>query len=341
MLNDLINSIDEAIDETTINVCESMANYIDKYNELFYHSDNMELLMEYTDTFNIYCESKNRERDKTPRNDIAKWMEKKGYWYTGDNPSKKKKCMRMYHFLQQYEFDPSDETILIVNKPGEKPRRVKFAVDCFNSIHGEELIGRGFPRSNDYEVKKGEGSYINYFNSPSREPDPIISIGSKELKEKQAYPQFSHGHESGHDNQIRYNDSIGRTTNGKRTATVYSSDQRGQEDIDFWKKMGRPKLSDYDDKIKEADADRYAAENAMTRTKNWGKNKETKHLTRKDMDMVFRKQNEKVNKFDEYRDLPHDETGMNSSTKYRRDYAKNYVKEYFDDFFGYSALYMD
>ena len=96
--------------ESSLSVMDTMIDLIDKNDLITEYAENdimNDIIME---SMMIFMESKDRERDKTPRNEISKWMEKKGYWYTGDNPKKKKECMRMYHFRQQHKFDPKDET---------------------------------------------------------------------------------------------------------------------------------------------------------------------------------------------------------------------------------------
>lgn len=355
MLNELIDSIVNAIDESTVSVCESVVSHLDKYEMILEYSENMDLLSQYVDTFDIYMESKNRERDKTPRNEISKWMEKNGYWYTGDNPKKKKECMRMYHFLQQYEFDPNDETILVVAKEGEKPRRVKFDVDAKKYILERVKCesDQESAMSQAHGVQNGKLALMNYFenrfDSRTNDPDPMIVMGSKELKSKQAYNQMSHGHESGHEDRLRQNQefetiypSRGQSFKPykksiKNTTIVTSDDPRAQEGIDFYNDIGRPKLNKHDDKCKEADADRFAAENAMKRTKNWGKNKETKHMSQHDVEKYFRKTSAELRKNPNYaREYPYDDKAkMDSSTKFRSDYAKKYVKEYFTEYFIY------
>ena len=85
--------------ESSLSVMDTMINLIDKNNVITEYTENDDITDIIMESMMIFMESKNRDRDKTPRNEISKWMEKKGYWYTGDNPKKKKRMYENVSFL--------------------------------------------------------------------------------------------------------------------------------------------------------------------------------------------------------------------------------------------------
>ena len=217
-INDLKSIIDTTVMESSITVCDTIIGLINKretIQEYSYNEDFNDIIME---SMMIFMESKNRERDKTPRNEIAKWMESKGYWYTGDNPKKKKECNRMYHFLQQYKFDPKTETYesdIDDGKGGKK--RIKLKIDpSLTKDETRKLLSLAEKYKNgeiddDEETEfyklKGDSNFYdavkkgrNASYSRKKEETDIgaISIGSKTLKQKQASPNTTIKHEEGH-----------------------------------------------------------------------------------------------------------------------------------------------
>ena len=65
--------------ESSLSVMDTMIDLIDKNDLITEYVENdimNDIIME---SMMIFMESKDRERDKTPRNEISKWMEKKGY----------------------------------------------------------------------------------------------------------------------------------------------------------------------------------------------------------------------------------------------------------------------
>ena len=106
IMGNIYDEINSVIMESSLSVLDAMMSLIDKNNTINEYSENSSFSDIFLESMMIFMESKNRERDKTPRDEIAKWMESNGYWYTGDNPKKKKECNRMYHFLQQHKFEP-------------------------------------------------------------------------------------------------------------------------------------------------------------------------------------------------------------------------------------------
>ena len=136
----LINDINTTNMESSLSVMDSIIDMINKNETINEYAENDYISDIFMESMMIFMESKNRVRDKTPRNDIAKWMEKKGYWYIGDNPKKKKECMRMYHLLQQHDFNPKDETYK--SSPDEKgnTKRIKLNIDPELSKKDKEML---------------------------------------------------------------------------------------------------------------------------------------------------------------------------------------------------------
>ena len=294
--------------ESSITVCDTIIGLINKretIQEYSYNEDFNDIIME---SMMIFMESKNRERDKTPRNEIAKWMESKGYWYTGDNPKKKKECNRMYHFLQQYKFDPKTETYesdIDDGKGGKK--RIKLKIDpSLTKDETRKLLSLAEKYKNgeiddDEETEfyklKGDSNFYdavkkgrNASYSRKKEETDIgaISIGSKTLKQKQASPNTTIKHEEGHV------DSNYRGNNGDPDKTLEFANKNLPDDhpaavaLRKHKKSGKY-VNDHDDSTEELMADRYSAEHSNHRTKNWGKSKETRKYNKSEFIKGFNK----------------------------------------------------
>lgn len=258
MITTFIENIKTIETESAIAVCESIIGMIDKHELVQEYSENEEYSDVTMESMLWFMESKNRERDKTPRNEISQWMEKKGYWYTGDNPKKKKECMRMYHFLQQHKFDPSDETYEsdIDNGKGGK-KRLKLSVKI-DEPHG----------AIENEINMG-------YNALSQASSHTITIPHQMMKGKQLKPQTVLKHEEGH---------------------IYSYDTTGvghdvandrpdiRKDIDDYKLTG-VSVNKHDDSVEEILADVYGIKHTKLRTKGAGKNNGQQYRTLKDSEI--------------------------------------------------------
>ena len=304
-----IENINDVNIQSKSDVCCAIMNIIDK-NELVvaYQDDNIfdNIILE---SMMIFMESKNRERDKTPRNEISKWMESKGFWYTGDNPNKKKRCMRAYHLLQQHKFDPKTETYESdIKEPDGSPRRIKLNILGPNSEKMtdneeeyktiKELLkkGKGYinnvvtPMTSDEmstynqivnyldtvdATRKGNNAFYNY-------SDDSITIGFKRLQDKQFNSQKTLKHEEGHAKSA--NDEHNNTSKLKR----YTKEDAPEaaKAIEDHKKSGKY-VNSHDNDPEELMADLYAAMNATIRTKDWGKNKTTRKITKREIARSF------------------------------------------------------
>lgn len=245
--------------ESTIAVCESIIGMINKHEAIQeYATNNEDLSYVIMESMLWIMESKNRERDKTPRNEIAQWMEKKGYWYTGDNPKKKKECMRMYHFLQQHKFDPKTET---------------YESDIDNGKGGKERLILAV------KIDKPHGNIENQvnmgYNALSKGGNHTIIIPQQIMKEKQIKPQTILKHEEGH--IYSYN-----TTSGGHDVANDRPDVR--KDIDDYKASGVT-VNKHDDSVEEILADVYGIKHTKLRTKGAGKNNGQQYRTLKDSEI--------------------------------------------------------
>lgn len=255
-----INNINESIQEADMAVLESMMHIIDK-REMFVECNNDTLDEMFMESMEWFLESKNRERDRTPRNDIAKWMDENGYWYDGDNPKKKKECNRMYHFLQQWKFDPKTETIETdIKLSNGSNKRIKFNIDKAEHKWDQNDLDRGNA----------------WYNSENDD----ISIGSKTLKGQQIGSQIIGKHEEGHADDI----GVKRGTKGHRNDV---NKVKGQHSKFI---SNKPYMNNgHDERSEEGYADAYAVMHAKKRTKNWGKNKETRPFKRSEVEEHFKR----------------------------------------------------
>ena len=256
---------------SSLSVMDTIIDLIDKNDLITEYAENdimNDIIME---SMMIFMESKNRDRDKTPRNEISKWMEKKGYWYTGDNPKKKKECMRMYHFLQQHKFDPKDETYEsdIKLKDGTK-KRIKLNIDKFPVSENASLKN---------SVLKGNNAIYN-----TKRDD--ITIGSNLLKKnKQNQSQLTLKHEEGHANSRVVNNG-GRYSEYGNRVRDFIDDYKGDWDNEKY-------VNKHDDSVEELKADEYGATHARIRTKDRGKGKQaTRAYMLKDLMKVCTKMSE-------------------------------------------------
>lgn len=294
MLNELIKSIRDVSMESSINVCDAMVGMINK-NELIQEYDNEcvfgDVIMA---SMMIFMESKNRERDRTPRNEISKWMEKNDLWYTGNNPNKKKLSNRIYHFLQQHDFNPADGTYRtdIKLKDGTY-KRIKLNIEINGRIPLSQSEKKIFDEwKKDYITKDSwtghleidwdailqthpsekEKDLIEKLNTvsamagdnnafyESNSDELFMSIGT--LKSKQVMSQFVLKHEEGHAYDAKDND---------KSKQDLEEINKIKQDSDKHRKDAAEKgmLSDrHDDDSAENYADSYAVQHGKIRTKN-------------------------------------------------------------------------
>lgn len=294
MLNELIKSIRDVSMESSINVCDAIVGMINK-NELVQKYDNEcvfgDVIME---SMMIFMESKNRERDRTPKNEISKWMEKNDLWYTGNNPNKKKLSNRIYHFLQQHDFNPADGTYrtdiklkdgtykrikLNIEINGRIPltQREKNIFDRWKKYYITEDDWQGCLQIDWYKIRKADPSeeeidlmdkllYISNMTGDKNafyesEADELyISISA--LKGKQATSQFMLKHEEGHAYDMKDNGKSKQDLE-EISKTKQDSDKHRNDAVE--KGM---RNNSHDDDPKENYADSYAVKHAKIRTKN-------------------------------------------------------------------------
>ena len=267
--------------ESSLSVMDTMINLIDKNNVITEYTENDDITDIIMESMMIFMESKNRDRDKTPRNEISKWMEKKGYWYTGDNPKKKKECMRMYHFLQQHKFDPKDETYESdIESDNGKRKRIKLAIDYDDSD----------PDSNpNKNIRNSELKDNAWYSRATKS----ISIGSPMMKNKQQLSQFILKHEEGHANDHDKQQSEDKNIkNIKNAANQFLNDT---------KKTGQF-VNSHDTDSAELYADLYGAKHSKIRTKGAGEKhgQTTRNFKRKDVEKAFNKLSHMLNESTDY-----------------------------------------
>lgn len=302
MITTFIENIKAIEIESAISVCKSIIEMIDKHETVQEYANNEDLPDIIMESMLWFMESKNRERDKTPRNEIAQWMEKKGYWYQGDNTKKKKECNRMYHFLQQHKFDPKTETYEpdIDDGKGSK-KRIKLIIDPKISKEDKDFYLRykdammnntaewkRLPHETRSKVLRIYNT-ISFFNNIEQggnaaytNVDQSIKIGAKELKGKQIYSQFTIKHEEGHADSHHHKGGSGFFNE------ELPNDHPANIALKQHKNAGKY-VSEHDDSTEELMADLYAALHGQKRTKNWGKARETQSLTRSDISRIFNK----------------------------------------------------
>ena len=268
IMNNIYDEINSVIMESSLSVLDAMMSLIDKNNTINEYSENSSFSDIFLESMMIFMESKNRERDKTPRDEIAKWMESKGYWYTGDNPKKKKECNRMYHFLQQHKFDPKTETYesdIDDGKGGKK--RIKLAIDYdVSKLEPNRSVHNPALKDNAWYSTKTKG----------------ISIGSPTLKGKQQNSQFTLKHEEGHANHHDKRPLRDQNINNVESAArqfIYDTKRSGQF------------INSHDDDSEELYADLYSAKHSKIRTKGAGENhgQATRNFNKKDVEKAFNK----------------------------------------------------
>lgn len=291
-INSTIREADEA-------VLESMMNIIDK-REMISECDNETLDEMFVESMMYFVEYTAKDKDE-----ITKWMAKNGYWYDGDNPNKKKKCMRMYHFLKQHDFNPSDETYQTnaIDKNGNKKRiPMKFDRNAVTTkltdedkkllqemIDKKAIIKNGAGemtpdmRKLPYDEDNMIGSMLKYATVLGKvavgnmlqegknsfyDPDNNeVALSSKLIKGKQSMSQFLSAHEEGHANDF----------SGKKQGTTPENKAeiaKGKREAREYKYKTEGKglhMNMHDKQSIEGYADKYGVQNAQIRNKNAGK----------------------------------------------------------------------
>ena len=289
MNNDVLNSIiniDTVVQEADVNVLDALMNVIDKNDMIQEWSDSEDFSELFMESMMWFTEAVSKDKDE-----ITKWMAKKGYWYNGDNPKKKKECNRMYQFLKQHDFRPSDETYKsdITDGNGGK-KRVKLNIDpnritkddseFLNAVRNKddkELTREEQTRRNvledrkslDAQVRAGKNAFYSH-------KDDSITMGSKELKGKQRISQFTLKHEEGHA------ESDSRGIANEHLPEDHPANQALAEH-----KAAGKYVNSHDDSTEELMADLYAAIHGSIRTKNWGKNKTARNISAADIQKHF------------------------------------------------------
>lgn len=263
--------INEVVQEASMATCDAILNYIDKC-ESFKEFSTSEDFDEYVQESMMYfVEYVSKDKDE-----ITKWMNEKGYFYTGDNPKKKKETLRMYNFLKQHDFRPSDQTYKTDIDDGKGGKiREKLLIDP-----GQNKTIRTFPEVGDTmssnkelkDIRSGDNSTFTYNTNSG---DSEIKIGSKELKGKQQYSQQTLKHEEGHLDAF--------LKSGKQD--LMPRDNTTAEAIDMYNKLGQPSLNAHDNSNAEAYADKYGAKHAKMRRSH---NKQSK-MTDEELLKSFRK----------------------------------------------------
>lgn len=312
MLNELIKSIRDVSMESSINVCDAIVGMINK-NELVQEYDNEcvfgDVIME---SMMIFMESKNRERDRTPRNEISKWMEKNNLWYTGNNPNKKKFSNRIYHFLQQHDFNPADGTYRtdIKLKDGTY-KRIKLNIEINGRIPLTQSEKKIFNQWKKNYVTKNKNGKLHFdwdkiFDDDRDDDDSYNEkaelnlydklrtvakiVGGKNasyklvadeiylsidtIKDKQAISQLTLKHEEGHANDFGNDDKSKQDL--EEIDKIKSDSDKHRKDAFETRGM---RGNNHDDKSRENYADAYSAKHAKIRTRN----DSTRDITNKDM----------------------------------------------------------
>lgn len=312
MLNELIESIRDVSNvsiESSINVCDVIVGMINK-NDLVQEYDNEcafgDVMME---SMMIFMESKNRERDRTPRNEISKWMEKHDLWYTGNNPNKKKFSNRIYHFLQQHDFNPADGTYRTDIKLNDGTyKRIKLNIEINGRVQLTQREKDTFNRWKKYYITKDDRKgclRIDWYkiqrDDPSEEECDLMDklrmvsaiaggnnafyeseadelfVSIDTLKGKQTASQFILKHEEGHAYDMKDNDKSKQDLE-EINKTKQDSDKHRMEAA----KKGMRNNS-HDDDPAENYADSYAVKHAKIRTKN----NSTRNISNNDLLKVF------------------------------------------------------
>ena len=320
VLDSIIN-IDTTIQEADSCVLESLTNLIEKNEQIQEWSDNEDFSELFIESMMWFTEAASKDKDE-----ITKWMAKKGYWYDGDNPKKKKECNRMYQFLKQHDFRPSDETYLTdftVGNSKEK-KRLKLNIDdaAMTKKEKERYKELSLKLKNGEKLTDEEGSeFYNLDNKMDGIMDLIkgsnayylpsensINLGSKTLKSKQYHSQSTLKHEEGHADS--YNnatklfpdaeeESLREMTKPKNTRLP--EDHPASKALEEHKKSGKY-VNAHDNDTEELMADAYAAQHSKIRNKHKGsKNaKGERNITKSEIQRSFDSMPDMFTKYDKW-----------------------------------------
>ena len=307
ILDSIIN-IDTTIQEADSCVLESLTNLIEKNEQIQEWSDNEDFSELFMESMMWFTEAASKNKDE-----ITKWMAQKGYWYDGDNPKKKKECNRMYQFLKQHDFRPSDGTYLtdFTDGKSKEKKRLKLNIDDMAVTKEEKERYNGILK----KVRNGEkltedevSDYVDLKDKMESVQDLLtgsnayflpsensINLGSKTLKSKQYHSQSTLKHEEGHADS--YN-------NGTRP--YEDSEYESLKDITRWKNDNLPDdhpavkaleehkkngkyVNAHDNSTEELMADAYAAQHSKIRNKHKGsKNaKGERNITKSEVQRSF------------------------------------------------------
>lgn len=303
-MTDYIKILNDVIMESEMDVMNSIINYIDKgdlVNEYGVESCVNDIFME---SMMWFMESKNRERDRTPRNDISKWMEKNNLWYTGNNPNKKKLSNRIYHFLQQHDFNPSDGTYKtdIKLKDGSY-KRLKLNIEINGRVPLTQREKDIIERWKKYYVEKNKNGNLSFDWYAIKKADPNqeetdlmdklrsieyihggnnafyhrdgdeIYMSIDTLKHKQSDSQMTLKHEEGH--AYDFKDNAKTDSDIKEINKIIEDSDKHK---DAANKIGM-RSNSHDAESSESFADVYAVKNAKIRTKK----NSTRNISNKDL----------------------------------------------------------
>lgn len=320
---DLIDNINDVKTESQLNVCDSIIDIIDKNEMIREYTESYEVKNVIMESMMVFMEYVSKDKDE-----ITKWMDKKGYFYEGTNPKKKKECLRMYQFLKQHDFRPSDETYKSDIKENGTNKRIKLIIDPSDyeglTDNDKKLLAikhdsPEYKKLSDNEkfkyltllsnkelhrsIRKGENASANYVKN-------TIKIGSKELKGKQYHSQQSLKHEEGHIESRERNKKLPEQHPANVALKEHKSAGKG--------------INNHDNSTEELMADLYGAMHGRIRTKNWGKNKTTRALTKNDIERSFNKLREGLD--DKIKDALEDQYGTNTKNAILKNIKNNITK---------------
>lgn len=259
---EVIHNIDSVIMESSSNVCDAIISIIDKNELITEYSDDQDVSDIFMESMMVFMEYVSKDKDE-----ITKWMDKEGYFYHGDNPKKKKECMRIYHFLKQHKFDPKTSTYesdIDDGKGGKKRIKIVFEADKVYYPDDRRLRPNHIksPDQIAWEREIRGGKNASY--DPKKD---TITLPIKKIKGPQAKSQTTLKHEEGHAASFHKHGKKGFYTDEERPDL--------RKKIDEYKATGKA-VNNHDDDVEEMAADEYGIKNAKFRTKKPGKERSTK-----------------------------------------------------------------
>lgn len=317
---DSIMNIDVTIHDADSCVVESLTSLIEKNENIQEWSDG-DLSGLFMESMMWFTEAASKDKDA-----ITKWMDKKGYWYDGSNPKKKKECNRMYQFLKQHDFRPSDETYLTdftVGNSKEK-KRLKLNIDdagvtkkekerykelSIKLKNGEKLTSDESSEFYElYEKMESVMDLIKGSNAYYLPSDNSINLGSKTLKSKQYHSQSTLKHEEGHADSFNNGtkifpdaeaESLRKMTRPKNARLP--EDHPASKALEEHKKSGKY-VNAHDNDTEELMADAYSAQHSKIRNKHKGsKNaKGERNITKSEVQRAFDSMPDLFTKYDKW-----------------------------------------